>query len=123
MIDLMLWIADRMADAGEGLQNGASRIYMRHELDSMGLTKLPTNAPDYFDIEGLYNFDDDETQRTSDASFELVVELQTPTDVLAEAMGYTPDELPSGNFHIMLPDDGPNYEADDEGLIVDEDGR
>ena len=110
MNKLVLWIADQAHVVSEHLETWANNVYM---LDRLDMDQIPHPSE-------LYDFDDDETQRTSDASFELVVELQTPIDVLAEAMGYTPDELPSGDFRIMLPDDGPNYEADE---LIDEDGR
>ena len=81
MSKLTVWIADRMTKLGDALIARADEMYT-HDI-----------------IISNYNFDDDETERTSDAA---------------------------SDFRILLPDgDGPDYEADngDEEQTEDGDGR
>ena len=125
MSKLAVWIADQMSAVALKLEAQAGKIYLRY---------IKNSIPSDYDFTTMYDFDDDETQRTSDEQdygLELIVDLHAPSDALVEAMGYSPDELRAGAFRIMLPDDdAPNYDIDDElrdaderDELIDEDGR
>ena len=132
MSKLTVWIADQMQAIAERLEQEAGKIYLDNKASI-------TYEYDWSDMrDQMYDFDDDETQRTSD---EKHWPLGDPSDLyglptfpvdegvldvdeMAVPQNYT-IEVAMERMHregLRLRDDGPNYEADNGNDEPTEDG-
>ena len=133
MSKLTVWIADQMQALAERLEAKASSIYQR-DMEENGLLIMSEDYDPWAMRDRDYDFDDDETMRTSD---EKHWPLGDPSDLYGlptfpvdEGVLDVDEMVVPQNYTIgvvmerrlRLRDDGPNYEADNGNDEPTEDG-